>query len=88
METKEQIIERSRKYAQENRFQLNPKKEIVDSIALGLMRNREKHGQLYCPCRKVTGDVTEDAKKICPCFWHRQELEKDGHCLCYLFTSK
>jgi hypothetical protein len=29
----------------------------------------------------------EDAKKICPCFWHKDEIKKDGHCFCNLYVK-
>ena len=32
-----------------------------------------------------TGNPEDDKPKICPCQWHREEVEKDGHCFCGLF---
>lgn len=85
--TKEEFIEQSKKHAAENRFQLNPNEKIVAGIVNGIFLNEQKHGEKYCPCRRVTGDKAEDAKKICPCVWHKDEIAKDGHCLCNLFVK-
>jgi ferredoxin-thioredoxin reductase catalytic chain len=74
-------------YAEKNGFRLNPNEKIVDGIIGGLLKNEEKYGQIYCPCRRVSGDKEEDSKKICPCFWHKDEIEKDGHCFCNLYTK-
>lgn len=74
-------------YAKTNGFQLNPDKEVARRVINGLLENEKKHGQKYCPCRRVTGDTNEDSKKICPCSWHKDEIEKDGHCLCRLYTK-
>lgn len=75
------------KYAKANGFQLNPDKNVARRVINGLLENKKKHGEMYCPCRRVTGDTKEDLKKICPCFWHKDEIEKDGHCLCRLYTK-
>lgn len=74
------------KYAEENGFKLNPDKKIVERVINGLLENEKKHGEKYCPCRRVTGEKEEDSKKICPCFWHKDEINKDGHCFCRLYV--
>jgi len=74
-------------YAKNNAFQLNPDEKTVNRIVDGLLRNEEKYGEKYCPCRRVAGNKEEDAKKICPCFWHKDEIKKDGHCFCNLYTK-
>ncbi len=83
------MIEKEKKiaetYAKLKGFKLNPNKEELDMVLKGLAKNREKHKVPYCPCRPIVNDKKEDAKKICPCFWHLKEIEKDGHCLCKLF---
>ncbi len=72
-------------YAKKNGFKLNPDEKTVERVIDGLLRNKEKYGEEYCPCRRVSGDKEEDTKKICPCFWHKDEIEKDGHCFCQLY---
>jgi len=89
-ENNEKIIEELKakyaKYAEDNGFKLNPDEKAVDRVINGLLENEKKHGEKYCPCRRVTGDKEEDAKKICPCIWHKDEISKDGHCLCRLYV--
>ena len=82
----EELMVEYSKYAEENGFKLNPDKKIVERVINGLLENEKKHGQKYCPCRRVTGDKEEDSKKICPCFWHKDEINKDGHCFCRLYV--
>ncbi|MCL0057116.1 thioredoxin [Dehalococcoidia bacterium] len=74
-------------YAAKNGFKLNPNKEVVKRIANGLLANEKKYGERYCPCRRVVGNKEEDKAKICPCQWHKEEIEKQGHCLCNLFFT-
>ena len=81
------LIEEFKEYAMANGFKLNPDEKTVKRVIEGLLRNEEKYGKKYCPCRRVTGDEAEDAKKICPCFWHKDEIEKDGHCFCQLYVK-
>lgn len=81
----ERIIQEYQEYAQKNGFSLNPNRKIVEGIIKSLLEREKKFGKRYCPCRQITGNEEEDRKKICPCFWHRQEIEKTGHCLCGLF---
>ena len=72
-------------YAGKNGFQLNPNKDVVKAMVRGLLANEKKYGERYCPCRRVVGDKEEDEPKICPCQWHKEEIEKQGHCICNLF---
>jgi len=83
----EKIIEEAEKYAKEKGFKLNPNEQIVINIVKGLLTNEEKYGFRYCPCRRVSGKKEEDQAKICPCAWHQEEIEKQGHCLCGLFAK-
>jgi len=84
---KKDFIEKSKKHASENGFNLNPDEKVVERITNGIFMNKEKHGEEYCPCRRVTGNKEEDAQKICPCVWHKDEVQKDGHCFCKLFVK-
>jgi thioredoxin len=81
----ENIIKDYQEYAEKNGFRLNPDREAVVRLVRGLLENEKKCGARYCPCRRITGNPDEDRPKICPCQWHRQEIEKDGHCFCGLF---
>lgn len=81
------LIRQCKEYAQKNGFKLNPNSVIVENIARRLLENEEKYGHRYCPCRIVSGDKERDKDKICSCIWHKDEIQKNGHCLCNLFIK-
>jgi len=83
----QQLAKEYNQYAKDSGFRLNPDAKAVERVIGGLLRNEEKYGKKYCPCRRVSGVAEEDAKKICPCIWHKDEIEKDGHCLCNLYVK-
>lgn len=83
----EGIIKNYQDYAQKNGFRLNPDRKTVEKLVAGLLANEKRWGAKYCPCRRITGNKEEDRPKICPCQWHREEIEKDGHCFCGLFVK-
>lgn len=83
----EEIIKDYQTYAEKNGFKLNPDKESVEKLVMGLLANEKKYGARYCPCRRISGNSEEDKPKICPCQWHKEEVERDGHCLCGLFVK-
>ena len=85
--TLEELIKQSKEYAESQGFKLNPNPKIVEGIVRGLLAREEKFGEKYCPCRRVSGNKEEDKKLICPCFWHKEEIAKDGHCFCNLFVK-
>ena len=84
---KEELRKISEDYAKSQGFKLNPNEQIVNAILDGLLKNEKEHGFRYCPCRIVTGNKEEDKKKICPCFWHKDEIKEMGHCHCNLFVK-
>jgi len=81
------LIREYENYANKNGFKLDPNLEVVNRIIKGLLENEKKYGKRYCPCRRVTGVAEDDAKNICPCVYHIEEIEKNGHCLCGLFVK-
>jgi ferredoxin-thioredoxin reductase catalytic chain len=83
----EELIKKYEEYAKDNGFSLNPDSRIVEGIIRGLLAREEKFGQKYCPCRRVTREIEEDKKIICPCIYHKDEIQKDGHCHCNLFIK-
>ena len=83
----EELIKKSEEYAKKEGFRLNPNRKIVEGIVKGLLLNKKKYGELYCPCRRVTGNKEEDKKIICPCIYHKEELKRMGHCHCWLFVK-
>jgi len=85
---KEELKKLSEDHAKDKGFKLQPDPAMLDTVLNGLLRNQEKHGEIYCPCRRTTGDIEEDKKIICPCIYHEQEVAEDGHCKCFLFFKK
>ena len=83
----DEILKPYLEHAKINGFQLNPDAKVVERIINGLLANEKKHGHRYCPCRRVSGDPKVDAKIICPCIYHKDEIVKDGRCYCGLFTK-
>lgn len=80
----DRIIKDSQKYAEKNRFKLNPDKNIVRFVAEGLAENEKNLGARFCPCRTFAGNKKDS---ICPCKWHRQEIKTKGRCHCGLFVK-
>lgn len=83
-----QIRWMAEKYVEIASLAFNPDNQRVNEIIKGLAKNEQKWGFRYCPCRVITGDKEKDAKNICPCYWHKKELEQQGFCLCRLFFTK
>ena len=83
----EKIIKEYEDYARQKGIKLNPNKEVVERLVKGLINNEKKYGKKYCPCRRISGNPEEDQKNICPCFWHLEEIEKNGQCFCGLFMK-
>ena len=84
----EQLLELSKKYADKQGFQLQPDKEFLNELVKGLLENEKNFGFRFCPCRAITGDKIKDAKIICPCVYHKDEIRTTGHCHCGLFVAK
>ncbi len=76
------------KYADENGFFLNSNTKQLETVLKGLVRNEEKYGEQYCPCRIRSGDHEKDKDIICPCVYHKDEIRKDGKCHCNLYFAK
>ena len=96
METESYFIRRVRafvesmvsKYAEQSPFFLNPDDIVINNIISGLVKNRMKYGYAYCPCREGKEIPEEDARNICPCQTHKEEIARQGTCECGLFVSK
>lgn len=84
----EKLKVRMQRYADSQNFKLNPDEKALEFVIKGLLNNKKKHGEIYCPCRVVTGNKKEDKKIICPCIYHQGEIELQGKCKCALFWKK
>lgn len=82
------ILAWAQDYARKNGWVLNPDKKGLDTVIRGLVRNEQKSGQRYCPCRLRSRDEEKDRAIICPCIYHKDEIAKDGHCHCQLYYRK
>ncbi len=74
-------------YAQSSQYELNPNTKHVDKIIKSLAKRKLKNSYFYCPCRMLSDNKETDAKIICPCEYHHEEIKKDGICSCDLFVS-
>ena len=87
--TVDQLLLKSfRRYARAAGFKIQPDKKLLDFVIKGELSMLKKYGELYCPCRRVTGDKQADKKNICPCVFHKYEIRDDGHCKCQLYFKK
>lgn len=75
-------------YVKTGPFELNPDSKKVDKVIKGLATRKVKYGHQYCPCRMMSGNKEIDAKIICPCEYHTEEIKQDGICSCDLFVSQ
>ena len=74
--------------ARKNGWILNPDEKHLHTVIRGLVRNKEKFGRPYCPCRLRSGDEERDRAIECPCIYHKDEIAHDGHCHCLLYYKK
>ncbi len=74
-------------YVATSPYELNPDSKHVDKIIKSLAKKKLNKGFYYCPCRMLSDDKETDAKIICPCEYHKEEIEKDGICSCDLFVG-
>lgn len=83
----EEFIEKAKEYSKEVGIKINSNSEIVKGIVKGLFKNKQTKGEFYCPCRIPTGNKKRDEEIICPCVFHRGEIELEGKCRCFLFVK-
>lgn len=71
------------------KFILNPDKEIVKKLAEGVLNNQKRKKLKFCPCRMTLEDREKDLKLVCPCNFKIQNTWKEkGECWCSLFVKK
>ena len=85
---KKELRDRYEKYAKRNGYRLNPDEARVEETLHGLAMRKLKFGKAYCPCRVMKGIPEEDKKLICPCVFHKEEIGKNGICMCELLVSE
>lgn len=87
MKKEQKLLKKLEQHAKEHGFKLNPNKKIVNGVIKGLLKNKKKYGEIYCPCRVPTGNKQKDKEIICPCVFYEQEIKSQGYCLCRLFVK-
>lgn len=86
---KEEFLRVSEDFAKNNNLIINPDQKIVDFIVKGILRNFEKYGLKYCPCRVVSKDFEKNLEIICPCnFKTTNRWQEQGLCGCGLFMKR
>jgi len=83
-----ELLKKMGAYADKAGYKLNPDTKPLEGVINGLLRNKKFKGDIYCPCRVITGNKEEDKKIVCPCIYHQGEIELQGHCKCTLFWAK
>ena len=85
-------IEFAKKVVASQGWDFNPDKEIVDTVIMGLTRNKMLYNKRFCPCFMV---IEEDGKyksaddRICPCKPAiNDEIPNKGMCHCGIFVKK
>ncbi|MFQ6074851.1 MAG: ferredoxin-thioredoxin reductase catalytic domain-containing protein [Candidatus Bathyarchaeia archaeon] len=81
------LLEIYKRYAKTKGYRLNPDQDAINMLIEGQLNNEMKYGYRYCTCKVRTGDEVRDAKIICPCATHTEEIEEMGRCWCGLFLK-
>jgi len=86
---KEELRKVWENFTLKNDFILNPDKEHVEHIIEGVLKNEEKFGLKFCPCRLRDGTRQKDLELICPCnFKIHKTWKSKGMCWCGLFVRR
>lgn len=85
--TEEEMQAWAEREAEISGFRLNPDERQRRTVIKGLVRNRERFGAAYCPCRIRSGDPGKDAAIVCPCVHRENEVAEQGRCHCNLFHA-
>jgi ferredoxin-thioredoxin reductase catalytic subunit len=88
---KEKTIKFVEKVVESRGWQFNDDKEIVDTVIMGLTRNKLLYGKRFCPCFMVVeenGKYKSADDRICPCKPAiNEEIPNQGMCHCGIFVK-
>jgi ferredoxin-thioredoxin reductase catalytic subunit len=84
----EKIRQRAESDARTSGCYLNPDQDFLRDLFEGIMKNEERYGYPFCPCRRATGKLDLDADVICPCAYRDIDVLEYGCCYCALFVRK
>lgn len=84
---KERLHKFALNYADKNNYLVNQDKASFEQLIEEMAKNKIEFGAQYCPCmtKRISGDREADKKLICPCVWHKEDIESKGNCFCNLF---
>jgi len=88
----EKTLKFVQKVVESQGWDFNSDKEIVDTVVMGLTRNKILYGKRFCPCfmvEEVDGKFKSADDRICPCKPAIQdEVPNKGMCHCGIFVKK
>ena len=88
---REKTIKFVEKVVESRGWQFNDDKEIVDTVIMGLTRNKLLYGKRFCPCFMVVeenGKYKSADDRICPCKPAiNEEIPNQGMCHCGIFVK-
>jgi len=77
-----QFLSTLRSFCNKYGYDRNPNFWKFLEIVAKILKNIDKYGLPYCPCRPV------ELKVLCPCNYSHSDIRKFGHCLCGLIWSQ
>lgn len=83
-----EMLKWAKGYANKQGWSLNTDEKQLSTVIKGLVRNKKKFQRPYCPCRLRSGDEEKDRAIECPCVFHKDEINKEGHCHCNLYFKQ
>lgn len=86
--TPEELFEKYTKDIANQGIYLNPDKDFTIELIRGILVNRERYGEDYCPCRLVSEIEEIDRQIICPCIFRDSDIDQYGQCYCALFVNQ
>lgn len=81
----EEMLRWAEDHARKHGWALNSEEKQLHTVIRGLVRNKNKFGRAYCPCRLRSGNEEKDRAIECPCVYHEDEVENQGACHCRLY---
>lgn len=83
-ETEQEVRDMLSYYASHRGLELTDK---ADRLIERLLKQKEKYGHMFCPCRTPPEEGEHIENNVCPCKWHMDEVREDGRCLCGMFKG-
>ena len=80
VDLKSEIVSIINTRAEKLSFAVQPDENRFELIVNALVRNKNLHGEYYCPCK-----LKRTQENICPCGRMEDEVRESGKCHCGLF---